>query len=109
MADLKVLKFAPKENKADKKYKNVYQKAYFELFQNTSKQDLVINEISKDVGGLFNMINLPKGMMIELIGAGTMKVLYKDLVFKKKYAEMLTGILDYLEYTEGTDKNACRE
>jgi hypothetical protein len=102
---IKVLQFNPKVSES-KDYTNTYQKAYYELFSKSEKQEYIIFKISKDIGGVFNLFCLPKDMAVELIGIGTLNVLQNDLVFKRHYAEKLAETLEYLQYAEDRRRKA---
>lgn len=102
----KVLKLESKRKSKTPEYKNVYQKAFYNLFKTTDQQQHIIQQASKDVGDAFNLMSLPNEMIIELISAGTLKVVAKDMIFKRHYAEKLTEILAYLEAIEESKADA---
>lgn len=102
---LKVLQFRPQVSES-KNYANTYQKAYYELFSKSEKQEYIIFKISKDIGGVFNLFSLPKDMAVELIGIGTLNILKDDLVFKTHYFEKLAETLEYLQYADDRRRKA---
>jgi hypothetical protein len=102
---IKVLQFNQKVSES-KDYTNTYQKAYYELFSKSEKQEHIVFKISKDIGGVFNLFSLPKDMAVELIGIGTLNALRDDLVFKTHYFEKLAETLEYLQYADDRRRKA---
>lgn len=104
----KVVKFETKDNQKINECKSVYKRAFLNLFKKTEKQKYIINRISEDVGGFFNLIILPNEMQEELIGIGTLKYLDSEngIEFKKRYTEQLASALEFLQCFEKLSDSA---
>lgn len=83
--------------KEEKTYQ-ICKRAYYELFKKESNQIEILQEISKDIS-IFELISLPRDLMIALIGIGTLKSLDKDntLTFRSVYTEILLKALEYIK------------
>lgn len=89
MNSTKVWWFSPQENAEHRLFNGAFRKS--------EKQEAVVLKVASDLGGLFNLLRLPKYMEVELIGIGTLGVLSNDTFAKRRYAEKLVEALEYLE------------
>lgn len=87
----------PQAEQENPKYKNPQQRAYYELFRETKYQEQITQKVSRDIGGIFQLLALPQDLETELIGIGTLSFFQTDRRFKRNYAEKLAEALDYLD------------
>lgn len=94
--NITVLPFEQPKAKPEK-YANPHQRAYYEIFRETKYQEQITQKVSRDIGGIFQLLALPQDLEIELIGIGTLSFFQKDRIYKRHYAEKLAEALDYLD------------